>query len=184
MADPEQQPVIDEYHRQLEMLIKTAGSTPDRILSFAKLRIEANDRLILLASGILTLTVSGAVSLASRDTFHPDWITLRPLFGAWKLLILAIICCIIANYREQWAASMYDSDLLAAELWTRRIILAIVGKKLHPQAPREMPANNYVAGTGAKQEKIAWFLGWAARVSTVVALILLYQFAKSLLLRH
>jgi len=181
MENSEKQPVIDEYHRQLENLIKQAGLTAERILSYAKLRIEANERLVLLASGILALTFSGALTLGSRPSFHFDQATLQSLFGAWKLLILSIVCCILANSREQHAASLLDSELLATEFQARLAILDLTGKKLNPS--HSMPIQTYKKSKQAQiQEQIARLCGWAARLSVVFALVLLYVFVKRALI--
>jgi len=182
MDKPDEQPVIDEYHRQLELLMRHGSGTAARILSYAKLRIAANERLILLASGTLTITFSGAVALGPRMAFHSDEAILRPLLGAWRLLIFAIFCCIIANSREQYAASDYDSVLLATELQGRLAILKILAKKLgreHPVSQQTVLKKN----SGAVHEKIALFLGWTARVATLIAFVLLYIFAKTVLMR-
>jgi hypothetical protein len=181
MEEENKQSVIDEYHRQIEMLLKQPGITADRILSYAKIRISANERLTFLASGVLTLTFSGAMTLYGRPGFHLSPGALRPLLWAWKLLIFAIICCIVANSREGRAASIHDTDLQRAEGWGRLVVLKVVGAKLMPDAARDIESAPKLTRTGEIHEQIAGVFGWAARLSTVVAFVLLYLFVRSLI---
>jgi len=174
--------LTSEHYHQIEEIFKHGGSTADRILSYAKLRIDANDRLLLLSSGMLTLTFSGMVTLASRPNLHLGQDATRPLLWAWKFLILSVICCLLANSREGQAASIHDSDLLAFELWGRNLLLFLSLNKLgaNPQLP--IPKQPTGTENGRIQEAVGGWFGLIARLAVVVAFICLYRFAKVALL--
>jgi hypothetical protein len=182
MSDP-QTPLADAQDAFDIALDEIYNTTPE-ILDLVKIRISFWDKLALLNAGTLALSFSASASFRGHSAGDGG---VGYLFAAWKLMILAIILSLVAQWAATGSATYLRRQLLALKTHRRLIRIqqnltknAIQLGEPHHSLLNETEREVDKAKSYARPfELVAHIAGALAQVATILGFYWLYRFAHT-----